>query len=298
MYTITHITKDGLDYVRLKSPNGKTAANICLTQGGRLSQFIFEEVEVISEIKPETYKDNYASSILFPFANRIKDGNYNFDGVAYNLQCNEADKNNALHGLVYNKYFSVVDKHFTSGEATLTLGYIEDYPTTGFPFKYEIKITYVLSSEGIKIKVDILNKDKKPFPFTLGWHPYFTSSNLTESFMDYSSSKCFLQDHQNITTGTADFKMVMPFQVKDKKLDDAYALENNVIKFLTPQYNVIIKSSSEENFLQLYTPNDPNIIAIEPMTGVSDSFNNKTGLQVLNANDSYSLEWNVMIKKV
>jgi aldose 1-epimerase len=45
--------------------------------------------------------------------------------------------------------------------------------------------------------------------------------------------------------------------------------------------------------LQLYTPKGLPLIAIEPMTGISNSFNNKIGLQVLKPNETYSITWNV-----
>ena len=39
-----------------------------------------------------------------------------------------------------------------------------------------------------------------------------------------------------------------------------------------------------------------NAIAIEPMTGVSDSFNNKIGLKELSPGQCYGIEWQVNIK--
>ena len=51
-----------------------------------------------------------------------------------------------------------------------------------------------------------------------------------------------------------------------------------------------------ENYLQLYRPKDLSPIAIHPMTGVSNSFNNKIGLQTLATNQSHSIIWNVKLK--
>ena len=69
------------------------------------------------------------------------------------------------------------------------------------------------------------------------------------------------------------------------------------MQFNTPKYQLIISASSENTFLQAYTPPKLNSIAIEPTTGVSDSFNNKIGLQILNANESYDVTWNLKINK-
>ena len=81
-------------------------------------------------------------------------------------------------------------------------------------------------------------------------------------------------------------------------LDDGYPLKTNEIEFLTPEYSFKIKTTSKENFLQLYTPDKSNVIAIEPMTGAADNFNNKIGLQTLLPNDILSVEWNLAIKNL
>ncbi|SDG71074.1 aldose 1-epimerase [Winogradskyella thalassocola] len=296
MYKLKNIKKDGLDYIKLQNPNETTEASICLSQGARLSEFIFNNMEIVSSIRPETYKDNYASSILFPFANRIKDGKYSFEGIDYHLLCNEEDKNNALHGLVYDKPFTIINKSLTSKSASVTLLYVSEGQLIGFPFKYHFEVTYTLNPMGINLSINIKNNGESSFPFTLGWHPYFTSSHLSVSTMEFTSSKKFLQDGRNIVSGSEDSKEVMPYQIKGKKLDDAFNLQNNTIKFLTPQYHLKIECLSEANYLQLYTPSNPNIIAIEPMTGVSNSFNNKIGLQILNVNDSYKLDWIISVE--
>jgi len=48
-------------------------------------------------------------------------------------------------------------------------------------------------------------------------------------------------------------------------------------------------------FLQLFTPPKKNIIAIEPTTGISDSFNNKIGLQILEPDETYTIDWNITL---
>ena len=69
-----------------------------------------------------------------------------------------------------------------------------------------------------------------------------------------------------------------------------------MIEFKTPNYQIEITTNQIENYLQLYTPKGLPIIAIEPTTGISNSFNNKIGLQVLEPKESYSLLWNVKLK--
>ena len=56
-----------------------------------------------------------------------------------------------------------------------------------------------------------------------------------------------------------------------------------------------LRFTANSNYLQLYTPNEIQAIAIEPMTGVSDSFNNKIGLKELNPRENYKIKWSLNI---
>ena len=227
---------------------------------------------------------------------RIKDGEYTFKDSKHKLNCNETDKNNAIHGLVYNKTFVLINKELTSDFASVSLQYKNYGKDKGFPFKFHIELTYTLSKNGITLAIKVKNKDKKTFPFSIGWHPYFYSTDLNKSTINFKSDKKYVFDNQQIISGTTALNLQMPFKLKDVKLDDGFPLETNEIDFSTPEYDFNISSTSKENFLQLYTPVQPNVIAIEPMTGAADNFNNKTGLQTLQPNDTFLVKWNMAIE--
>ena len=48
--------------------------------------------------------------VLMPWANRIGDGNYSFEGQSYQLPLSEPSRNNASHGLVRWAQWSVVQR--------------------------------------------------------------------------------------------------------------------------------------------------------------------------------------------
>lgn len=293
MYTLTKTEAQGLQFIELSNADQSTKATLCLTQGGRLSELAFNTTKVLADYDPSTYKDNYASSILFPFANRVKDGAYSFDGQDHALERNEVEKNNALHGLVYDKLFVLSDSDLQTNQAMVTITYNHDGLSKGFPFKFDMALTYKLTDDNLSLSVTVTNTDTKTFPFTLGWHPYFISKNLEQSSLVFESDTRFLCDPQQIISGSCSFDIAMPYNLKGVTLDDGYELQSSKVEFHTPEYNLKINSSSKENYLQLYTPKTPNVIAIEPMTGAADSFNNTIGLQILKANASYGVTWSI-----
>lgn len=297
MYKQKFFTENNLEYIELLNSNGSTKAKLCLGQGGRLSELMVDDVKIVKKFHSLTYNETYASSIMFPFVNRVKNGMYEFENNEYKLDCNENGRNHALHGLVFNKRFDLESSLLTSDFGAVTLRYKSDGSLKGFPFKFLFFVTYKLHESKISLTIKVVNLDVKSFPFTIGWHPYFTSSDLYKSTLKFKCKNKVLLDNEFITSGMVDCFEEVSFQVKDKELNDAYILMGNQVRFKTPEYGMIMHASSKENYLQLYTPENSNTLAIEPMIGVSDSFNNKLGLQTLKPNEEYRVSWCITIEK-
>ena len=284
------------DFICLYSPCSSTHARFCLSRGGSLDMFMIENTQIITNLSPISPHKAYPSSVLFPFANRVKDGKYNFNNKNYAFDCNEAPANNALHGLVYNKTFNCTAYKLTSEFANLQLSYETDKPEDSFPFLFRIDIVYKLKKNGLSLEITLLNTGEKKFPFTLGWHPYFKTSDLNQSALRFSSTQKLTADARNITTGVVGCDLTMPYGLKGVTLDDAYILQAPVVEFITPEYNVKLTASEAETYLQLYTPPAVHAIAIEPMTGVSDSFNNKIGLKELHPKETFQIHWDLEVQ--
>jgi len=298
LYIIDHIQNksNNQNHIVLRNSNNSSQAKIYLNLGGSLQNLVLNNNAIIKDLSLLKYDTSYASAILFPFVNRVKNGTYTFMEKEYTLDLNIKEENNALHGLVYNKEFRVVHQEITDNSATVTLEYVETKKTKGFPFYYAIQLTYTLTNTSLNLQVKIKNTDSHPFPFNLGWHPYFISSNLYDSFLSFKSEQKLSFNEVMIPVKTKDIILKKDLQIKDRQFDDCYILNSNSIGFKTPNYNIKINSSSGENYLQLFTPKTENTIAIEPTTGVSNSFNNKIGLQTLEADETYTIQWTINLQ--
>lgn len=299
MYVIDHIKDKNIlkSHVVLKNSNNTTHAKIFLNLGGSLQNLILNNKVIIKDLYPLKYDASYASAILFPFVNRVKDGTYKFMQKEYKLAINLKEENNAIHGLVYNKEFNIVHQEVTEELATISIEYVQNERSIGFPFYYTLLLTYTLTNNTLTLKVKVKNTDTHPFPFNIGWHPYFMSSNLYESFLSFKSEQKLTFNEDMIPRKIKDINIDEQIQIKDKKLDDCYILKTNTVGFKTPDYSIKIHSSSEKNYIQLYTPKLKNTIAIEPTTGVSNSFNNKIGLQILEKEETYNVQWTINLQE-
>ena len=296
MYTINQQKLENKAFLALENESKTTKAIIALHEGARVYELILASKTIIKEIPGFDYKNSYAASILFPFASRIEKGIYEFKAKKYQLDCNQAGIN-ALHGLVYNKSFEFKNQEVTKDFAAVTVVYVENNPPAGFPYKYAMELTYKLADAGLEIHINVTNLDAHSFPFTLGWHPYFYTEDLANAVVKFNSTQQIAFDEKLITKEIIPYKNEGDFTIKDQQLDDCFVMNDHKIQFETKEYQLSIFSNATQNFLQMYTPPNRNLIAIEPMTGISNSFNNKIGLQVLEPAKTYQITWNLTINQ-
>lgn len=273
-------------FIELQNATKTTSAKINLDQGARLQELKFNDVYLIKEQENFEYETSYASSFLFPFASRIENGKYSFQGDEFQFDCN--DGNNALHGLVYDKKFDLFEPEEHQHCCFATFNYFEKEESKGFPFPYFFSVTYTLFEDHLKVSVSIQNIGEFDFPFTVGWHPYFNCSDFENSYLSFKSDEKVEFDDSLITKEIVNSKASEKFEIHNKQLDDCFVLNDNTVQFTTPEYKIEITQNSKKSFLQLYTPKGIPVIAIEPMTGISNSFNNKIGLQVLEPRRNYT----------
>lgn len=276
-----------------------TKAVIYPALGASLQQLYFDGETIINNLITKdasiSFLNSSCSAILFPFANRINDGCYQYNNQTYQLECNETARGHALHGLVYKKRFEVLSMSALEDVATAVLEYQYDGSGQGFPFPFTIQLTYTLTVDSLTLAIDVHNIGTSSFPFSLGWHPYFYSTNLEASHLMMDSATCVLANERMIPTGQKAYSFPNPLLIKDKNFDDAYVLSNPAIAYQTPSYQISITTTQDSTtpYVQLYIPSHRQSIAIEPMTAAADCFNNDMGGQELEPNDSYHLAWSI-----
>ena len=87
-----------------------------------------------------------------------------------------------------------------------------------------------------------------------------------------------------------------PLILGDTFLDDCFLIDKPNAIFECEDYKIEMdfNSETEKSYLQVYTPDTRDCIAIEPMTCAPNSFNNKNGLLTLKPEETYS--WQINMK--
>ena len=150
--------------------------------GGALVWYGTKERNYVTYHKSaEDYENDstYMGKVVGPYANRIKDAEFEIDGVKYKLEKN--DGNNSLHSgsLCYgNKLWNI--EGVSDSMVTMSLLTKE---SGGFPGDHETQITYFLSEDGV-LTIHYKSTSTKKCPVALTNHAYFVLDDRSDKFVE------------------------------------------------------------------------------------------------------------------
>jgi len=119
-------------------------------------------------------------AIMVPFANRIDDARYTFDGRSYDTQPNVQGAQRAMrHGFVRGVDFDVASAHADAdgAHAVFTTSAIRSDAFPGYPFAIDLSIAYTLDASGLSLQATMRNVGDSAAPCFFGWHPYFRAGD-------------------------------------------------------------------------------------------------------------------------
>jgi len=118
-------------------------------------------------------------AIMVPFANRIDDARYVFDGEPYDLQPGvEGAARAARHGFVRGVDFDIAEiaADTDGAHASFTTQAIRPGTHPGYPFAIDLTVRYTLGADGLVLEAVMRNVGERAAPCFFGWHPYFKLS--------------------------------------------------------------------------------------------------------------------------
>lgn len=247
----------------------------------------------------------FKSAKLSPFACRVNNARYHFGEADHHLSKYNID-NSALHGLLYDQVFSVIDTAATDEFARVNLQFVYDLPNEGFPFVYRCEVEYRLKKDHtLCIKTTITNIDDQLVPIMDGWHPYFTlGDKIDDCQLEFQSNEILEFTPDLIPNGKShpyqEFGSIK--QLGETNLDNCFTVDRAECQplavFRNPAKNIQVEIHPGEGYpyLQIFTPPHRNSIAIENLSAAPDAFNNFIGLHVLEPKETISFSTKFVIK--
>ena len=264
------------------------------------------------------HKKGGQGDVLIPFPGRIKEGRYTFDGASYQLERNDKEGPNAIHGFVRNVPWTLREQQPDRVEFEVAVDG-EDYAARGYPFSLNVRVTYALRSTGLACGFAIRNAGASVAPVGVGFHPYFTVGTGT---IDHAEARIpaggYLEfDDRLAPTGRIlsasasewDYRRFTP--IGPRRFNHCYVnLERDSAGFSTaslrnPGNGRTIDVVMDRSFsaLVVYTGDaiaeaPRRALAFEPMTCGSDAFNHADwGLKRLAPGDTFAGRFAVRVSE-
>ena len=307
MFKIQTIHENGFEKLRLADNTGDCYAEIIPACGAILNNFsvrrgnswlnVIDSYKDKIEFEEECEAKGFKSNKLSPFVCRLNESSYLLENKRYTVEKFLLD-GAAIHGLIYNEPFTVIDRSNDETSASVTLLHSYKGSDPGYPFSYDCEIAYTLEKGHIlNLFTKITNQSDLTIPVTDGWHPYFNmGGKIDDLLLEFQSMDILEFDDSLIPTGKKiryeEFGSLK--KIGDTFLDNCFTLDLTECQPLCVLRNPVINIQLEIHpdssypYLQIYTPPHRHSIAIENLSGAPDAFNNGMGLILLKPGEKTS----------
>jgi aldose 1-epimerase len=259
--------------------------------GGAISRFRRGDWEVLRPSPPATNALEASCFAMAPYANRIRNGAFEFNGRKIALNHGGAD--HALHGDGWRTSWDVIEAH----DARIVLTYRHE--PDDWPWAYVCKQVVELSDWSLRMELSVRNVDRAPMPGGLGFHPRF-------QFSPGARLAAHLEGYWDVDRELLPTARREDWRLGDWARGDLVAQQCEVdncfwgwdgrafIEFPAKRARVEMMAAAPARMLHLYMPSDrARGFCVEPVTHAPDAFNMRetgdvTGLAVLAPGETLS----------
>jgi aldose 1-epimerase len=285
---------------------------VVVERGAGLREYGSDSVPFVDGYGVEQLPDGARGQLLLPWPNRIARATYRFAGKEFQLPVNEPRTGSAIHGLVRDKRWRLVD----ASSAAVTLA-MDLAPQDGYPFRLGLTATYTLNDSGLTVTVTAVNDGERSCPYGAGAHPYLRLAGgdaIDGALLCIPAAATLQADARGIPTGLelpvdgTDLDFRTPRLLGSQILDTAFTRlvpdGDGVIRIALTDadggHGAEVWMDGSHRYAMIYSGDTlPEVtrrrrgLAIEPMTCAPDAFNSGAGLVVLQPGETHSSTWGI-----
>jgi aldose 1-epimerase len=216
--------------------------------------------------------DRYAMGCfpLVPYGNRIAQARFVWRGTEYRLKRNFGDQPHSIHGLGWQRAWSLAE--VTPGSVALTL---DHRPDESWPFAFTAFIRYSLSGPNLTVAIQMTNRHHAPAPAGIGLHPHFPKLNDPALRFEASGAWRNGPDSLPLRHGAppAEWRHGDPRPVVHSRLDNCFTGWDGTADIVAGPASLRIESSGALRQLQVFTPSWADFFCVEPVSQIPDAIN-------------------------
>jgi aldose 1-epimerase len=235
---------------------GPSTATIDLAAGGRLSSLRIDGLELLEQRTTDNHPFGWGSYPMVPWAGRIRNGTFSFDGHEVNMSANMGP--HAIHGTCFDAAW----EHLTGGDDWAMLGRRLDGQ---WPFGGSVTQLIHLGASSLTQTITVVAGDRD-MPAVVGWHPWFRRhlerGDALRLVFDTDRARRWDRDSDFIPSGVVGPAGLPPW-------DDCFDGVETV--GLEWPGAVRVDVTHDCDYVVIYDP--PHAMCVEPQSGRPDEFN-------------------------
>jgi aldose 1-epimerase len=228
-----------------------------------------------------------ASFPLVPFSNRIGNARFSWEGGGVILPSHPAALPHALHGIGWEREWTVADAGGDLLDLTL------DHPgSPAWPWPFRALQQIRITDDSVILTLTATNLADEPAPLAIGHHPYYDAVGARLSFV----AKQFFPNARDglpmdPITPSGDYDFTQPRVVDDSAIDNLYGHWSGTahIHWLDRPYALTIMACLPHAVL--YTPPGEDYFCFEPVPHITNALNRADGdMPVIDPGDSFTAQ--------
>ena len=287
---------------------GGTIATV-VEVGGALRTLQVGDRQLLDGYPAEAICDGARGQSLLPWPNRIRDGQYRWQGKDFQLALTEPTNSCAIHGLTRWCNWRTAEQNPESVRMTYRLP-----PQPGWPWALDLAVSYTVDPTGLTVRTTARNLSGTVAPFATGAHPYLSAGTdlINEATLQLPAGSWLPTDTQQIPTGVEpvegtryDFRAGR--RLGDTEIDYAYTdLQRDDAGIfrarLRGAWTAEIWMDAAFGYLEVFTGDalpDParrrRGLGVEPMTSPPNAFASGTDVIALQPDETWTGTWGIRL---
>lgn len=208
---------------------------------------------------------------MIPYANRIADNAFAFEGRTYRFAPNNPPEKFNVHGTSWHLPWTA--EQIAEDEAVLTLVHI----AASEPYSYAARQRFKLLSDRLVVTTEVENRGERRMPFGFGQHPWFDRDPDTQ--VEFKAGAFWIEGWDN----TASERIATPPELAfypgrplpKARRNNCYALWDGSVGITWPSRGVRLQIEADPIFKHLMLYADPAraVFCLEPQTNSVCAFN-------------------------
>ncbi|MBW8270175.1 aldose epimerase family protein [Caldovatus aquaticus] len=206
---------------------------------------------------------------MIPWANRLDRGRLPWGGRTHRLPVNRPEDDTAIHGLARDRPWRVAA---AAGDRAVL---VQAFAAPGIPYRYRARVEVALAADGVRLAAAVANAADEPFPFGLGWHPFFPRPPGTR--LAFRATTRFGRDARTLPVAPCPTRGIAGDETAYLGLDTHFADWDGRAEIAFPGPDgprlCLVASGAWAGNLQVFAPPAVPVLCVEPQSHVPDVAN-------------------------